>query len=307
MKYILKPAQLRPEVVAQLRDVPAVERFDEGKLLRHPEDTFAQVFRDLLENGIHLCRDHTQALSTPGDAPDTIEVDQRLRRSLRIFHTSIGDYIDGCRSVIYYVRPDDHKRVWREFRQATSPYFDFASKIDNFAKHQQRALRTVYAQSPHGPIVGYQVEGAIGVGAVGAERLIHRYPATAFSLNRALKYHACHIYLMAAALKTVLNLSAASGEHLAAGQDSGAATFLEQVAAIPMLFFPDEQLEQVPLVRKRTDGSFLLECPSLVKPDNHRPHVMNLNFRFSPTAHALQVEIPYMDADRPWERSTVRR
>lgn len=307
MKYILKPTQLYPAVVAQLCDVPAAERLHEGKLLRHPEDIFAQVFRELVENGKHLCRDHVQALSTPDDAPDAIEVDQRLRRSLRIFHTSIGDYIDGCRSVIYYVRPDDHKTMWRNFRQATNPYFDFAAKIDNFAKHQQRALRTVYAQCPQGPIIGYQVEGAIGVGAVGAEPLIHRYPATAFSLNRALKYHACHIYLMAAALRTVLNLPSASETRLAAGQYPEAATFLEQVATIPSLFFPDEQFEQVPVVRKRTDESFLSECPSSVRPDNHFPHEMNLKFRFSPTAHAREMEIPYMGTDRPWERNSTRR
>ena len=80
MKYTLTPAQLMPEVVAQLHNVAATECYFDGKLLRHPADIFTQVFRGILESGIQLCRDHRQALETLGDAPDAIEVDKRLLR-----------------------------------------------------------------------------------------------------------------------------------------------------------------------------------------------------------------------------------
>jgi len=160
----------------------------------------------------------------------------------------------------------------------------------------------VYATWPKGQIIGYQVEGAIAVGAVGAERQIHRYAGTAFSLNRALKYHACHIYLMASALQTVLKLPKPCAQQPPQKHEPLAATFLDLVAEIPMLFFPDELSEDLPLVKKRSDGAFLLECPSSVKPDNRKPHVMNVNFRFEVSAHARSVEPPYYGQERPWER-----
>ena len=304
MKYILTQAQLMPEVVAQLHSVPASECYFEGKLLRHPADIFTQVFQGLLESGIQLCQDHRQALETLGDAPDAVKVDKHLLRSLRAFHTSLGDYVNACRSVIYYVRTkDEANKGNQDFKAAANPYYDHVTKVDNFIKHQQRALRTVYAAWPQGQIIGYQVEGVIKVGAVGAERQIHRYAGTAFSLNRALKYHACHIYLMASALQTVLKLPKPGEQQSVLGHEPLAATFLDMVAEIPMLFFPDELSEEVPLVRKRSDGAFLLECPSSVKPDNRKTHEMNLNFRFTVSAHAHTVEMPYHPgAERPWER-----
>ena len=81
-----------------------------------------------------------------------------------------------------------------------------------------------------------------------------------------------------------------------------AATFLDLVAEIPMLFFPDELSEEVPQVKKRLDGAFLLECPSSEKPDNRKTHVLNVNFRFDVSAHARSVELPYCGQERPWER-----
>jgi len=303
MKYILTPAQLMPEVVAQLHNVPASECYFDGKLLRHPADIFTQVFQGLLESGIQLCRDHRQALDTPGDAPDAVEVDKNLLRSLRVFHTSLGDYVNACRSVIYYVRTkDEANKVNQDFKAAANPYYGHVTKVDNFIKHQQRTLRTVYAAWPQGQIIGYQVEGVVAVGAVGAERQIHRYAGTAFSLNRALKYHACHIYLMASALQTVLKLPKPGERQSAQVHESLAATFLDLVAEIPMLFFPDELSEDVPFVKKRSDGAFLLECPSPVRPNNCKPHAMNLNFRFAVSAHARTVEIPYLGTERPWEQ-----
>ena len=147
-------------------------------------------------------------LSTPGDAPDAIDVDKRLLRSLRAFHTGLGDYVNACRSVIYYVKTKEGANKGnQEFKAAANPYYDHVTKVDNFIKHQQRALRTVYAAWPHGQIIGYQVEGAVAVGVVGPERQIHRYHGTAFSLNRALKYHACHIYLMASETGVRLHFS----------------------------------------------------------------------------------------------------
>ena len=47
MKYVLTPAQLMPEVVAQLHNVEAMECYFDGKLLRHPADTFTHLITHL--------------------------------------------------------------------------------------------------------------------------------------------------------------------------------------------------------------------------------------------------------------------
>ena len=304
MKYVLSPAQLIPDVVSELYWLP-LEKLQEGQVLRHPADTFIVVFRELLESGIQVCHDHQLALATPGSTAESGDVDMRLRRSLRGFHTCLADYANACKTVILSVRTGKEvDRGSRAFRAATNPYYDHVAMVENFIKHQHRVLRTVYARWPDGQIVGYQVEAALGMGAVGAEPKIHRYPGTAFSLNRSLKYHACHIYLMAAALQTILDLPKAEEKKRFAELEKLAATFLGLVADIPMLYFPDEQKLPVPLVKKRVDGTFLLECPSSATPINRKPHEMNLNFTFHVSAHAATVEIPYLGLKRPWERQT---
>lgn len=109
---------------------------------------------------------------------------------------------------------------------------------------------------------------------------------------------------MASALQNVLKLPELGAQQLAQKHEPLAATFLDLVAEIPMLFFPDELSEDVPLVKNLSDGAFLLECPSSVKPDNRKPHLMNVNFRFEVSAHAPTVEAPYLGTERPWERKS---
>jgi len=303
MKYELTPAQLVPEVVIELTELPAQEHKDEGQLLRHPSDTFVVAFRELLESGVQLCQDHKQALATPEDSEEANDVDTRLRLSLRLFHSRVSEYLEACKKIIYSVKPEKEAgKVNRSLHDATKPFYDQAKMIDNFIKHQQRAVRTVYAQWSEGKIIGYQIEGAIGTGAVGAEPKIHRYPGTAFSVNRALKEYACRIYLVANALKSVLNLPKPAEQKRLSELEKLAAKFLDLVANIPLFFFPDEQQLPVPLVKKRADGTYLLEYPSITLPANRKPHPMNMKFRFTPSAHTVTVEVPYSGTARPWEK-----
>lgn len=303
MKYVLSGATLVPEVVSALHELPDEAVRHEEQLLRHPADTFMVVFRELLESGIQTCRDHQAALATSGDAAEAGDVDLRLRRSLRGLHTCLADYINACKTIIHTTSAHAlAEKAGRSFRAASNPYYDQILTIDNFIKHQQRTLRTVYARWPEGQIIGYQVEGVLRAGTVGAEPTIHRYPGTAFSLNRSLKFHACHIYLMSAALQTTLKFPKPK-EHKDFPELARLATkFLELVAEVPPFFFPDEQKLPVPLVKRSTDSTFILEYPSSAKPTNRRPHVMDMHFRFYPSVNTPSVEVPYLGLDRPWER-----
>lgn len=303
MKYELTPAQLVPEVIGELSELPSQEQKDEGQLLRHPSDTFIVAFRELLESGVQLCQDHKQALTTPEDSEKAADVDMRLRLSLRLFHSRVSEYLEACKKIIYSVKPDKEAgKANRSLHDATKPFYDQAKMIDNFIKHQQRAVRTVYAQWPEGQMIGYQIEGAIGAGAVGAEPKIHRYPGTAFSVNRALKEYACDIYFVANALKSVLKLPKPIERKRLSELENLAARFLDLVADVPLFFLPDEQQLPMPLVKKRADGTYLLECPSTTLPANRKPHLMDMKFRFIPSTHALTVEIPYSGIARPWEK-----
>lgn len=303
MKYMLSGATFVPEVVSALHELPVEAVRHDEQLLRHPADAFMVVFRDLLESGIQTCRDRQVALATSADAAQANDVDLRLRRSLRGLHTCLADYINACRTIILATSAHAAAtKAGRSFRAATNPYYDHVLTIDNFIKHQQRTLRTVYARWSEGQIIGYQVEGVLHAGTVGAEPKIHRYPGTAFSLNRSLKFHACHIYLMSAALQTTLKLPKPKEHKVFTELARLASTFLALVADIPPFFFPDEQKLPVPLVKRSTDSSFILEYPSSAKPANRRPHVMNMNFRFYPSVNTPSVEVPYLGLNRPWER-----
>lgn len=300
MRYELKPGNLVPEVLYGLHGVPPVPVMEDEDRLAHPADIFVSVFRNLIESGILLCQDHQSALVAE-EGVDKEQIDLRLRRSLRGFHTCLADYVNACRTISKTVAGSD--KAARAFRTNAGEYYDQVMTLDNFVKHRHRPLRTVYARWPKGQIIGYQIEAAIGEGAVGAEPKIHRYPGTAFSINRALAYHTCSIFFMAAALRNTLQIPVSTTD----AKEDGALhkpldRFLELVSQVPRLYFPDEMRLPVPLVKKRSDGGYVVECPSSSKPQNRRPHVMDMTFVTHYSPHAPRLEVPYLGTCRPWEQ-----
>lgn len=294
----LKPARLVPDVLSALQLVAPTMTEQEGNRLLHPADIFRSVFQELMESGIQLCEAHQAALAAAhGDLK--AEADTRLRRSLRSFHTCLADYINACRTISKIVAGGE--KAARTFRSNAGEYYDHVMMVDNFIKHQHRTVRTVYAHWPRGQIIGYQIEAAIGEGAVGAEPKIHRYPGTAFSINRALAYHACSIFFIATTLRTTLQLPVGTTSTKESGALHGlVAAFLDQVSAVPRLYLPDEIHLPSPLVRKQGDGTYLLKFPSQAKPLNHRPHVLSLTFVSHVSRHTRVLEIPYLSTHRPW-------
>lgn len=310
MKYRLLASKLTPEVVYFLDAIPAGKSRHEELKLRHPADNFVLVFGSVIESGIQLCRDQVTAMSLEEASKEAIDFDARLRLSIIAFYESLAKYIDGCRTIIRCLTSDkDLTKKGREFSAAIEDYKKHVGTVANFIKHQQRDVRPVHAEWPDGRIVGFFVEGVVGDGEIGCEPEVHKYPGTAFSLNRMMKYHACHIYLVASALQSTLNLHGDKSDKTLAKLEGSIAEFLRLICDIPMLFFPDEHHEIVPLVKRVASGGegFLLEYPSRVKASNRALHVMNMHLRIDVGLHAHKFSVPYMVPGGPWVKRVKQK
>jgi|GEM_PF-4618642 len=309
MKFELKKSDLVPAVLSELTALPPKDYFDEGKLLRHPSDTFIVAYRELLESGVNLCLDYQEALASTYAPDDPSDRDSRLRGALRLFHSRVAEYFEASKKIIDSTKSGKEAgKVNRAFRDATNPFHDQAKKIDNFIKHQQRAIRTVDVRWAEGHLIGYQIEGVLSDGTADAEPQIHRHSGTAFSVNRMVKVYACHIYLVANALKSVLGLPKPTDHNGHPELEKLAGRFLDLVSEVPSFFLPDEQFEPVPLVKKRADNTYLLLYPAALRPDNAARQVYNINFRFIPSHHTNKLIPPYgPHIQRTWEQRLKKR
>jgi hypothetical protein len=298
LKIELRPdAGFDPPVTHSLRDMPDSASTHENLELLHPADVFSAIFERVVESGAKLATDTLRSLDARGtDGEDA--ADAALRETLSSFLYATANYLDGCKSIIRCLRADDkdNKRTYTAFRNAIGEYHTHVMTVVNHLKHRHRVIRTLYGAWPGGKMVGFLIEGPMGDGVVGQDPLIHSQPNTAFSLHRHLRYHACHIYLAASALKQVLGLPDAPRPESPAEQRATsrkAKAFLDAVDSVPVHFFPDEPELPFPALRKGKDGTVHLVYPAPVPAGSKRVPAMNLNYTFN-SGKASTFNIPYL-------------
>lgn len=298
LKFELRPdAGFDPPVMHLLREVPDSASTHENRELLHPADVFSAIFERVVESGATLAATTVAALDARGtDGEDA--ADAALRETLSSFLHATGNYLDGCKSIIRCLRVDDkaYKRTLAEFHQAIRQYHGHVMTVVNHLKHRHRVIRTLYGVWPGGKMAGYLIEGPMGDGVVGQDPLIHSHPNTAFSLHRHLRYHACHIYLAASALKQALGLPDAPRPETPAEQRATsrkAKAFLDAVDRVPVHLFPDEPELPFPAVRIGKDGTVHLVYPASLPAGSKRVPAMNLSYTFS-TGKGSRYNIPYL-------------
>lgn len=289
MKYELptKSAGYFPEVLSLLSSIEDSCVFNEDRDLSHPADLFLLTFNDVIECAYRLSK-RFNAEADRRQLHQKTEIseldDIRIDIFNLIFYTS--NFIEACQSIIKSLFPDSDNgntftKAVREFNENTKDYRSHASKIINQIKHQHRRIRPFSYAWNNNLIIGYFIEGLVGINTIGPEPKIHSKfndLNTGFSLNRDIPYHLVNVYFASACLASIVRKHAKinevfpkvlDGEHLV--------RCFREVEKMKVIFLPDEIKMKMPFVQERKEGKFLLEFPSAKKPENLKPHIADIS------------------------------
>jgi hypothetical protein len=260
-----------------------------------PAELFRQVFHRVVETGGRLAIQAERAVEAHETDAEG-ERDAALRDTLLSFLHSLAGYLDGCKCIITCLSSGrkTSEKTFAAFRKSILDYHTHVMIVVNNIKHRHRMLRTLYGLWPEGGMVGYLVEGPNGERTIGQDSAVHK-ANTAFSLNRNLRYHACHIYFVAAALKSALDLpdTSATGDPESRTASRKAGEFLAAVAALPLHLFPDETVLPLPNVRVTSDQRVRLDYPAPFPPGTRQTPVKRFTFRFD-ASPSTSYAIPYL-------------
>lgn len=183
---------------------------------------------------------------------------------------SLLEHIDDCNNVIrcFFESDSDtsYKRIYTQFKSSIRPYRDHIGKVVNKIKHEQGRLRPISFSWPGGSSYGYFVEGANHEGAVGPDEDIHEGGNTAFSVARDFRFHLCGIYYVGTHLAQAVYEASGIGtnhRHVCAQGTEGLAELIQEISAIPPIFFPDEIKKLIPSVKVSTRSGALIACGKL--------------------------------------------
>lgn len=193
-----------------------------------------------------------------------------------------------------------HGKVMRPYKDAVTPYRQTFIPIVNHIKHATGRLRACVFYDDRQRIGGYILETADRKGVVGPDPTIH--PGnTAFSLNRDLRYHFCHLYDVGEALKQALVRAAERDYKIAlvvapvAAPDVNWEQIAERIGNLPLWFFPDEALKSTPVVlftRSGSDSILSVEETRAVVP--FVPRTMHVRATWKGDGVTRTWRVPYM-------------
>jgi hypothetical protein len=163
-----------------------------------------------------------------------------------------------------WLKKAGHGKIMQIYKDAVTPYRDSFMQIVNDLKHNVGRLRLCVLWDNRHRVGGYYLETPDRNGAPGPDPTMH--PGnTAFSFNRDLRHHFCHLYDIGDAIKRAL-VQAASADYQTAlvispvvEPNEQLATIAERVSKLGLWFFPDEAKKVTPIVEfKRTDSDTIV-------------------------------------------------
>ncbi|MFI4939771.1 MAG: hypothetical protein ACHP7O_05450, partial [Burkholderiales bacterium] len=260
-----------PKAVYVLQDLHGVQTYEDFYAVRHPSAAY-NISLDLIARRVIAVVDRlseTQQQLQFAVDQKTIS-DDPLLEAMDHLLDALMEHIDVCGAIIRsFFSPDDNKRfdkILRDFKTSIKLYGKHIGCIDNYIKHNQGKLCSVRFQWSTGICIGYFVEGPVKGGGLGPVEIIHPGENTAFSFNRDIRYHVCSVFAigsrLAHALHTVDKRLVATPVAKEAGiRDTNWSKVIDMVAALPTVFFPDEDVKDVPNVHK-SENKVLIEYPA---------------------------------------------
>ena len=258
--------------------------------LRHPLGTYntsVAVVAKRITRVVNLLR--TVVPETGAGHTDSREQAEALLESHEALLQGLMQHMDDCINILRGFTVDrrdfDRSRHVKKYRRGVDQYRSHIGNVVNRIKHGQGRLTLLTARLGARSFAGYFVAVGLAEGGVGPDPDIHKYGWTAFSFNRDLRFHLCHVLLTSACLaRAVEGLTGASSVDAEPVHDE-LTDALIGVIGLPETYFPDEYEDPMPVLRFDTgqDGSHQLVA-DFVSSIGRRP-LAGQDFRVMLTTH----------------------
>ena len=288
---------------AVLAGLPEQLRSWHGELgLRHPLGTYntsVAVVAKRVTRVISLLRAVVpERGSGHTESPEQVDA---LLESQEALLQGLMQHMDDCINILRGFTVDrrnfDKSRHVKVYRRAVDQYRSHIGKVAGRIKHRQGRLTLLTARLGASSFAGYFVAVGLADGGVGPDPDIHKHGLTAFSFNRDLRFHLCHVLLTSACLaQAVEGLTGASPVEVEPVHDP-LTDSLSGVIGLPETYFPDEYEEARPILRFATgqDASHQLVA-DFVSSEGWRPsarHNLRLTLRTQGDGSTRSWKIPY--------------
>ena len=175
-----------------------------------------------------------------------------LRRTLSTWTRSTPPTSTSCWMREVDRRAFDKSHHVRAYRRAVQEYRDHIGNVVGRIKHQQGRLCLLTVRLGQSSFAGYFVAVGLADGSVGPDPNIHKHGLTAFSFNRDLRYHLCHVLMTSGHLaRTVEGLTDAGSNEFTPAGDRVIDSVL-RISDLAETYFPDEYEKPRPILRLDT-------------------------------------------------------
>ena len=183
-------------------------------------------------------------------------VDELLESQEALLH-GLMQHMDDCINILRGFTVErcafNENHHVQAYRRAVQEYRDHIGKVVGRIKHQQGRLCPLTAEL--GPIsfAGYFVAVGLADGSVGPDPNIHKDGKTAFSFNRDLRYHLCHVLLASGHLaRAVEGLTGGGSSEVTHAGEPRTTDSVLSVSELAETYFPDEYKKPRPILRLET-------------------------------------------------------
>ena len=166
-------------------------------------------------------------------------------------------HMDDCINILRGFTVD--KRAFNKnhhvkaYRRVVQEYRDHIGKVVCRIKHQQGRLCLLTVRMGSSSFAGYFVAVGLADGSVGPDPNIHKDGLTAFSFNRDLRYHLCHVLLASGHLaRAVEGLTGGGSSEVTPAGEPGTTDSVLSVSDLAETYFPDEYKKPRPVLRLET-------------------------------------------------------
>ena len=219
--------------------------------LRHPLGAYNTSVAVIRKRVVEVIR-RLETVVTGAFRTASEESDALLDSQEALLH-GLMQHMDDCLNILRGFTAD--RRAFAKsgsvkgYRRAIEQYRSHVGKVVGRVKHQQGRLTLLTVRCAEIRIAGYFVAVGLPEGSVGPDPDIHRQGLTAFSFNRDLRFHLCHVLLMSSHLaQAIERLTGIRAADLATG-DGQLTDVVLDVTDLPDAYFPDEYWKAVPRLR----------------------------------------------------------
>ena len=227
--------------------------------LRHPlgvYNTSIAVIAKRVDRVLSLLRVVVPEADPGGAGSPEKHVDELLESQEALLH-GLMQHMDDCINILRGFTVE--RRAFNEnhhvkaYRRAVQEYRDHIGNVVGRIKHQQGRLCLLTVQLGPSSFAGYFVAVGLADGSVGPDPNIHKGGLTAFSFNRDLRYHLCHVLLASGHLaRAVERLTGGGSSDVTPAGEPGTTDSVLSVSDLAEMYFPDEYKKPRPVLRLET-------------------------------------------------------